>query len=145
MRALHIMYFNLYKGKAFFFSGCGMPKAEYLWSDEENCPHTEETRRAYIVLREALRGRASTAIDREAKFTDTFASSYAFVQTLGCGAGFIRSNRKFAHGIDWLETVVWGHQIAEYSLDLDVDSLVHRRYWNNLQPVNDQCVPNARY
>ena len=145
MRALHIMYFNLYKGKALFFSGCGMPEAEYLWSDEENCPHTEETRRAYIVLREALRGRASTAIDREAKFTDTFASSYAFVQTLGCGAGFIRSNRKFAHGIDWLETVVWGHQIAEYSLDLDVDSLVHRRYWNNLQPVNDQCVPNARY
>ena len=48
------MYFNLYKGKALFFSGCGMPEAEYLWSDEENCPHTEETRRAYGVLRESF-------------------------------------------------------------------------------------------
>ena len=134
------MYFNLYKGKRVFFGGCGMPDKDYLWSDIEECRDTAEVKRTFSIMREAANARVTSAIDREPKVTDTFASAYAFVSTLGCGSAFIRSGHERSHGVDWLEQGVWLHQLAEYPLDIDLDNLVRRKYWNDLQPVTGKCT-----
>jgi len=140
MKSMHLMYFNLYKGKRVFSGGCGMPDKDYFWSDRQECHDTAEVEKTFNILREVALAKYSSAIVRDPKFTDTFASAYAFVETLGCSSDFLRSGRDRSHGIDWLEQGVWMHQLAEYPLGVNLDALVRRKYWNNLKPVNGKCA-----
>ena len=142
MKSMHLMYFNLYKdkGKRVFSGGCGMPDKDYFWSDRQECHDTAEVEKTFNILREVALAKYSSAIVRDSKFTDTFASAYAFVETLGCSSDFLRSGRDRSHGIDWLEQGVWMHQLAEYPLGVNLDALVRRKYWNNLKPVNGKCA-----
>ena len=131
---MHIMYLNLYKGKSVFFGDCGMPDKEFFWSDTAECHDTAAIKKAFNILR------ASNTGQKTKEFTDSFASAYAFVETLGCSSDFLRSRRDRSHGVDWLEQGVWLHQLMEYSLDVDLDNVVRRTYWNDAQPVNDKCA-----
>jgi hypothetical protein len=139
MKNMHILYWNLYKGKRVFFGGCGMPDNDFLWSDQTQCHDTAEVKKTFTIFREIANAHASENLVRDPKFTDAFASSYAFVQTLGCGADFLKSNRARSHGVDWLESSVWLHQLAESSLDVDLDTLVRRTYWNDRKLVDSKC------
>ena len=139
MKNMHIMYHNLYKGDNLFGRGCGMPDKDYLWSDHKECHDTAEVDKTFTILREIMNAASSKVLVREPKFTDSFASTYAFVTTLGCGADFIKGNREKSHGVDFLEIAVWLHQLAETSLDTDVGDLIRRKYWNDLKLVDDKC------
>ena len=135
------MYFNLYQSERVFGAGCGMPDKEYLWSPHTECMDTSAVGKTFRTLREIAMSKASPAIERIPKFTDDFTSAYAFITTLACSAEFLRANRERVHGIDWMETMLWLHQLSEYSLDVDLDNLVSRRYWNHRRQINDTCVP----
>ena len=139
MRSMHIMYFNLYKDKTTFGSGCGMPDKKFLWSSDVQCVDSASIKSSFTTLREISMNLKTDALGRAPKVTDSFVASYAFITTLRCSGEFLRSYREDSHGIDWMEHIIWLHQLSEYSLDVDLDGLVRRRYWNYRQRVNDTC------
>ena len=132
--AFRAMYFNLYKAPAstMIGSGCGMPDSEYMWQDSHECNFKDAAVvDSFSVLRNSFASSIEgSGVQHAATSSDYPKSMHAFVSTLGCSAKYMRTNRANAHGIDWLETFVWTHQLTEYSIDVDLDTLVQFDFWN---------------
>jgi len=61
-----------------------------------------------------------------------------FLKSEVCARSYVRAPRRYSHGLDALETIVWMHQLSEYTEELDLASLINNDWWN-LKPLTSEC------
>ena len=152
VRSMRSFYNNIYKGERMLFGGCGKADDEWLWSPKLKCNEDPAlTKKAWDVMRETVAAYVVKDIYKSdapvrknhgklsQKLGDSFYSAYAFISTLSCASTFLRANRRGSHGIDILEQLIWFHALAEYTPDVDLDTVVLRDYWNIREPIVGTC------